>query len=211
MDNLKKFLSNRRPRINFEEVYTVSAVLLPIIEANGEPHVLFEVRASRLKRQPGEICFPGGRVEQNEIAWPQETAVREATEELGVARDQVELIGPLDYFVNPLGTLVYPFVGKIHGYSGIVPNPHEVEEIFLVPVGYFFEKHFSRSSYEVATRYAQDFPFDRIPPSYKRGWQTMGSFPVYFYEYGNRFIWGLTAGILHNFISLCRPEWLIKS
>jgi len=176
---------------------------MPIVEINGKLHVLFEIRAGHLNRQPREICFPGGRVEQSEFISPQETAIRETTEELGIARAEIKLIGPLDYVISPLGALIYPYVGRIAGYEKIVPNPAEVDEVFLVPIKHFLMNPPAQSSVEVATRYARDFPFNRIPPYYKKGWQTLGSFPVYFYEYENRLIWGATARILHNFISLC--------
>jgi len=203
LDNLSRLLNKRQPKVQNAGGFFVSAVLLPIIETGGEHYVLFEVRAGHLRRQPGEICFPGGKVEQSEFACPQETAIRETVEELGIDRAQVELIGPLDYVISPLGALIYPYVGMIAGHNKMAPNPAEVEEVFLVPVKHFLTNPPFQSSVEVAVRYAQDFPFDRIPPYYRKEWRTLGSFPVYFYEYGNRLIWGATAGILHNFINLC--------
>lgn len=205
MDSFKR-LSRRQPRIQNEDEYFVSAVLLPIVESGGKPHVLFEVRASNLQRQPGEICFPGGKVEKSEMARPLDTAVREAVEELGIGREQVVLLGALDYLVTPPGTLIYPYVGIIEDHENIVPNPDEVEEIFLVPVEHFLKHPPSRSHVEVATRYAQDFPFHRVPPTYKEGWCKRWSFSIYFYEYGERFIWGVTARILYNFMALYWPE-----
>lgn len=208
MDNFK-WLSRRQPRIQNEGEYFVSSVLLPIVKSGGVPHVLFEVRANNLQRQPGEICFPGGRVEKSEIARPQETAVREAVEELGIGEDQVVLLGPLDYLVTPPGMLIYPYAGIIEDHENIVPNPDEVEEIFLVPVEHFLLNPPLKSNVEVATRYAGDFPFHRVPPTYKEGWCKRWSFSVYFYEYGERFIWGMTARILYNFITLCWPEHIL--
>lgn len=208
MENLKRLLSRRIPKLHNTKGYLASAVLLPVIAVDGEWQVLFEVRASHLKRQPGEICFPGGMIEPDEINRPQETAVRETMEELGIAREQIELLGPLDYFISPLGALIYPYVGKIAGDVGINPNPDEVGEVFMVPVKYFFSVQPYQSSIEVGTRYAPDFPFAKIPSTYKEGWRVFGTFPVYFYEYGHRLIWGATAGIMHSFISICRENSL---
>lgn len=202
-NDLKRFLKNRQPKILNESDYFVSAVLLPLINSNKKDHVLFEVRASHLRRQPGEICFPGGRVEESEHL-PQETAVREAVEELGIDKSQIELLGPLDYLVAPQGTLVYPFVGLINNNDRIVPNQAEVEEIFLAPVEYFFNNPPTLSSVEVATRFAGDFPFDRVPVTYGKEWTQRCLLPVYYYEYEGRFIWGITARILYNFINICR-------
>jgi len=210
LENLKILLNNRRPKLHNMKGYFVSAVLLPLIEADGEMQVLFEVRASNLKRQPGEICFPGGMVERGELSCPQETAVRETVEELGVSREQIELIGPLDYFISPLGALIYPYVGRIAGDVKIVPSPDEVQEVFLVPVKYFLAAQPAQSSIDVGTRYAPGFPFDRLPAYYKEGWRVLGTLPVYFYEYGSRLIWGATAGILHSFIDIYRKNMVIK-
>lgn len=204
--NSLKYLSRRQPRIQNEDEYFVSAVLLPLLNIDGKPHVLFEVRANHLERQPGEICFPGGKVEQNEIQRPQDTAVREAVEELGIKKDQIVLLGPLDYLVTPPGMLIYPYVGMIEDHQNIAPNPGEVEEVFTVPVEHFLKNHPAQSRVEVATRYSRDFPFHRVPSTYKEGWCKRWSFSVYFYEYGEYFIWGMTARILYNFITLGWPE-----
>ncbi|TEB10293.1 NUDIX hydrolase [Pelotomaculum propionicicum] len=202
MNDLKRFLTNRQPGIQNEGEYFVSAVLLPLINRNNKCHVLFEVRASHLRRQPGEICFPGGGVEGDELSRPQNTAVREAVEELGLDKTQIDLLGPLDYLVAPHGTLVYPFVGHINNGAIIAPNKAEVEEIFMAPVEYFFNNPPAQSSVEVATRYGRDFPYDRVPATYKKGWGRKWSLPVYYYEYEGHFIWGITARILYNFIKV---------
>ncbi len=205
MKNVLNKLSRRQPGIQNEHEYLVFAVLLPIIQREDKLYVLFEVRANSLQRQPGEICFPGGRVEPCEMSRPQIAAVRETVEELGIRQEQIVLIGPLDYLVNPHGTLIYPYLGLIEDYEGTTPNPAEVEEVFLAPLEHFVINPPSKSSLEVATRYAQDFPFHKVPSSYQKEWQKQYSIAVYFYEYGERFIWGMTARILYNLINLCRP------
>lgn len=208
MDLLRR-IAGRQPRIHNENECLVSAVLVPIVKKGGISHVLFEVRSSSLNRQPGEICFPGGKVEPGEMARPQETAIREAVEELGIRQEQVVLAGPLDYQITPPGTLIYPYLGLIEDWENIKLNPHEVADIFLAPVEHFAASP-RASTVEVATRYPPDFPFHRVPPSYKErvNWSKQWSFPVYFYEYGEHFIWGVTARILNNFITLCHPELL---
>lgn len=201
-----KCLLNRQPRIQNEDEYFLSAVLLPLVEKEGEPHILFEVRANHLQRQPGEICFPGGRIEKNEVETPEVAAVREATEELGMEKEKIELLGQLDYLVTPPGTLIYPYVGRILKPEDICPNPDEVAEVFTVPVAYFLENQPSVSYVDVATRYAADFPFHKVSSAYGPYWQNRWTFAVYYYEYGKWFIWGMTARILQNFIKLCLSE-----
>jgi 8-oxo-dGTP pyrophosphatase MutT (NUDIX family) len=198
-------LAKRKPDLMNKRSYLVSAVLLPLVQKRGETHILFEVRAENLKVQPGEICFPGGRVEERESQSPQETAVRETAEELGITRREIRVAGPLDILPTPQGRLVYPFAGEILTEK-FRPNPREVAEIFFVPLEYFLNHPPGVSSTEVAIRYGENFPFTRIPPSYTREWQVRWSFPSYYFEYGKYFIWGLTAAILYHFLSLCWPE-----
>jgi coenzyme A diphosphatase NUDT7 len=207
--NFMRRLAGRQPRIQNESEYLVSAVLVPLVIKEGIPHLLFEVRSENLVRQPGEICFPGGKVEPGEMASPQETAVREAVEELGIYHDQVVLIGPLDYQVTPAGTLVYPYLGMIEDPDIINPNPNEVKGTFLAPVAHFSSPP-GVSTLEVATRYTTDFPFHKVPERYKNKthWSKQWSIPVFYYEYGEYFIWGMTARILRNFINICYPEIL---
>ncbi len=199
-------LRNRRPRMQNHAEFTVSAVLLPLVETPAGIHILFETRSAHINRQPGEICFPGGMVECAEAKNPQLTAVRETTEELGIDAGQVEVIGPLDYLLAPAGMIVYPFVGKISEPQKIVPNQDEVEKIFTAPIDFFLQNPPLVSSIEVATRFNQDFPFDKVPATYKENWRKGWVFKVYFFEYGSRVIWGITSKIIVNFIRLCWPE-----
>lgn len=201
MERLRSLLKKKHQGMQNIEEYFVSAVLLPLIETEGGIHVLFEVRASHLRRQPGEICFPGGKVEKNELVNPQETAVRETAEELGIKKHQVELLGSLNYFFTPPATIIYPYVGLIKKKDSIRPNPSEVKEVFWAPLEHFLKNPPAESSVEVATRYARDFPFCQVPSSYRKDWNKRWSFPVYFYEYGERFIWGITARILYYFVN----------
>lgn len=204
MEKLRRLLNSRQPQLQNLKGFFVSAVLLPLIEINGEPQILFEVRSINLKRQPGEICFPGGMMERYETGRPQETAIRETKEELGLSGEPIDLIGPLDCFVSPLGALIYPFLGKISAATKILPNPNEVQEVFYVPVRYLLSANPTQSSVDLGTRYADNFPFDKLPVYYQTGWRALGTLPVYFYEYEGRLIWGATANILHNFIAFYR-------
>lgn len=202
MEEIYCRLSGRRPAIVDESAHLVSAVLLPLVEKEEKYHILFEVRSRNLNRQPGEICFPGGRVENSEQPDPLTTALRETTEELGITLSDIDVIGSLDILATPLGTLIYPYAGKILT-GDIRPNPREVEEIFLVPIDFFLSEPPYVTYVDVATRYNSDFPLDRVPPIYKEGWQKRTSYSMYFYEYGRYFIWGLTGRILFNFLNTC--------
>lgn len=205
MHKLITRLSARKPDIMGKDAYFVSAVLLPLLEKQGQKQILFEVRAANMKTQPGEICFPGGRVESYEQHAPYQAAIRETTEELGINRENIKLIGPLDILPSPMGRLIYPYAGYIMT-DNFQPNPEEVAQIFAVPLDFLLNNPPKIFYTEVAVRYSSDFPFHKIPPEYKPGWQKRWSFPDYCFEYGKYFIWGLTAKILYNFLELFYPE-----
>ena len=204
MERFREVLNNRQPHFYNMRGIMVSAVLLPLLEICGELQILFEVRALHLKRQPGEICFPGGRVEPEEMSRPQDAAIRETFEEINVPPESVDLIGPLDYFISPIGSLIYPFLGKLNINELPKPNPDEVQEVFLVPLSFLLNAEPDQSKLVIGTCFAEDFPFHRLPDRYQPGWRLMGSSPVYFYQYGDRLIWGATAGILHSFLGMYR-------
>lgn len=210
MQHIYHRLAGRRPAIVDVSAPLVSAVLLPLVEKEGKCHILFEVRSKQLKRQPGEICFPGGRVEKSEQPDPLTAAMRETTEELGISESDIEIIGPLDILVTPLSTIIYPFAARIRTCN-IKPNPMEVDEVFLAPVDFFLSIPPYVTLVEVATRYSPDFPLEKVPAIYKEGWQVRTSYPMYCYEYDKYFIWGLTGKILYNFLSICWPEHPVLS
>ncbi len=201
-----RLLANRCTSILDKEDYYISAVLLPLIEIKNEIHILFEIRAQDLDVQPGEVCFPGGGVEFNELDRPHEAAVRETSEELGINQEDVKLLGALDILPTPMGKLIYPFVGKMLT-TEIAPNKEEVDEIFTVPLSFLLSNPPVRSYTDVATQHCSDFPFIKIPPTYKRTWQKRWSLPIYYLEYDRFFIWGITAKILNNFLKLCAPAF----
>jgi 8-oxo-dGTP pyrophosphatase MutT (NUDIX family) len=109
---------------------TDAAVLVPIHGWPDHPGLVFTERRSDLKRHAGEISFPGGRQDEGEELM--ETALREAEEEIGLSRDNVEVVGALP----PVGTFVtnykiHPFVGRIEEGLRFEPNPSEVESVLV--------------------------------------------------------------------------------
>jgi 8-oxo-dGTP pyrophosphatase MutT (NUDIX family) len=107
-----------------------AAVLIPMHGWPENPGLVFTERRSDLRRHAGEISFPGGRRDEGEQL--HDTALREAEEEIGLARDNVEIVGAL----TPIGTFatnykVHPFVGLIREGLRFEPNPAEVESVLL--------------------------------------------------------------------------------
>jgi 8-oxo-dGTP pyrophosphatase MutT (NUDIX family) len=205
-NKIERLLAKRHSGILDKEDYYISAVLLPLVETKNETSLLFEVRAQDLDVQPGEVCFPGGGVEFHELDRPYEAAIRETSEELGISREDIKLLGALDVLPTPMGKLIYPFIGKMLT-AKIVPNKEEVDKIFTVPLSFLINNPPARSYTDVATQYCSDFPFSKIPPTYKKTWQKRWSLPIYYLEYDKFFIWGITAKILNNFLKLCRPAF----
>jgi peroxisomal coenzyme A diphosphatase NUDT7 len=199
-------LSTRSSQILGEDQFHKYAILLPLIEQNGETHVLFEVRAYHLRRQPGEICFPGGKVDAADSS-EKNAAIRETKEELQVDLNDISVIAPLDYLVTS-GSIIYPFVGIIHkDFDSISPNPGEVEELFTVPLQYFLETEPALYKVPLTPSPGPDFPFNLIPGGRKYNWR-LREIDEMFYLFENRVIWGLTAKIVHHFSQVVKD--LIK-
>lgn len=199
---MKRLWENRTPKSLDQKIRTDSAVLVPLVKKNGEYHVLFEVRADQLKSQPGEICFPGGAVEDGETA--QAAAIRETMEELLIGREQIELLAPLDILPTSANLTVWPFLGILKGYGGTF-STDEVERVFTVPLRWLAENEPECYHTEVVTVPGEDFPFDRIPDGKEYHWRK-GRYEILFYQYENTVIWGMTAKILYSFITMYRKD-----
>ena len=189
---IEEYLKKRTPGLIGYEDFQKSAVLVPLLERGGATHVLFEVRSGKLAHQPGEICFPGGRMEKGET--PRETAKREAVEELLLLEDQIRILGPADIFLSPANVMIYPYLGRLTGYLGSF-NEEEVQEVFTVPLSFFLDHGPRQYDLKVKTVPGPDFPYEMIPKGRDYDWRE-GRYQVNFYEYQGRVIWGMTAKIM---------------
>ncbi len=174
------------------------SVLIPIIEINGELNLIYEVRSKSI-RQPGEISFPGGKIEENES--PEYAAMRETCEELGIEMDNIEVFSELDYATSKSGSFVYTFLGYIKNTdpSEILYNKDEVSEIFYVPLSYFLENEPEKYYMNYFPKADNDFPYHMVNDGNGYDWESI-RYPVYFYKYRDYIIWGLTAKITYSFI-----------
>jgi 8-oxo-dGTP pyrophosphatase MutT (NUDIX family) len=153
-----------------------AAVLVPVIARPDEVTVLLTQRAAHLRRHASQIAFPGGRVDAGDGS-PLEAALREAEEEVGLARRHVEPLGYLDTLRTGTGFSVVPVVGWVEPGFTLVPNPAEVADVFEVPFRFLMDigNH---------QRHMRDGPG--------------GAQEVYAMPYGDRHIWGATARIIRN-------------
>lgn len=189
-----------------ESESTLFSIALPLIMRNGEYHLLYEVRSETLRRQPNEICFPGGRVEDNEST--REAAVRETMEELNISSDIIEVIDPLVPIMIPHNIMVFPYVVFLNtDFDDLKASPDEVQEIFTVPLSHLLnatpEKHTIQSQVIVP----EDFPFEKIQNGKDYNWNR-SDYDVYFFEYENHIIWGLTAKVTSVFIRILKVAGL---
>ena len=176
-----------------------SAVCITLIDIEEGFDVLFEVRSSKIQSQPGDICFPGGMVERGETE--QEAAVREMTEELLVDSSQIHMIGPMDIF--PASRLyVYPFVVLLENYKETF-STDEVETVFRVPLRFFVENDPEIYYTHMQVIPGDDFPYDRIHGGKKYGWRERTE-EIFFYQYKQYNIWGMTAKMIEALARLIR-------
>lgn len=202
LENVQAKLKGHIPSILGSEKFSKYAVMVPLIQKEDGIHVLFEVRSLQLRRQPGEICFPGGRIDPQDLD-EKSAAIRETTEELGISNENITEVFPLDFMISPFGMMIYPFAAIIENPEQIQPNPGEVGEIFTVPLTYFMENDPDIYHIHFKVEPEENFPFDLIVGGENYNWRTR-ALDEYFYLYEEKAIWGLTAKILSHFIEIMK-------
>ncbi|WP_419886919.1 NUDIX hydrolase [Neobacillus niacini] len=199
-ETVQSKLKNHTPNILGSDKFSKYAIMVPLIQKEDGIHVLFEVRSLQLRRQPGEICFPGGRIDPEDID-EKNAAIRETIEELGINRENLSEVYPLDFMISPFGMMIYPFAAIIKEPEKIQPNVAEVGEIFTVPLTYFIENDPDIYHINFKVEPEENFPFDLIVGGENYNWRTR-AIDEYFYLYEEKAIWGLTAKILSHFIDI---------
>ena len=178
------------------------AVFIPIIEIDSKDHILLEVRSKHIT-QPGEVSFPGGRVEENESF--DQAAIRETMEELLLDREDITIEGYSSMILNSSYRHIKAFYGRINKNIEEIKYNEEVESVFAVDID-FLKNHepiMYRAPYRM--EFPSDFPFEKIPNGKDYNFNQLYH-DMYFYD-TNPVIWGLTAKLLKNFIeSLDKDE-----
>lgn len=163
----------REAGVDFTEL-TPAAVLFPIVQRGSGETVLLTQRTAHLRDHAGQISFPGGRVEADDPS-PVHTALRETEEEIGLAREHVEILGFLPEYHTGTGFRVTPVVALLTPPFELAPDPFEVAEVFEVPLAFLLD-----------------------PANHKRhSLHYRGALRHFFaMPYGDYFIWGATAGMI---------------
>ena len=188
-----------RTKLTDREVGTIGkhkffSVCIPLVPTDEGLSVLMEVRASELKTQPGDICFPGGNMEDGET--PLECALREMEEETGIPAAEADILRQFDTLYGFSGYTLYTFVAALPG--GILDrtriNEDEVSELFTVPLDFFAETVPENYDVDVVSK-VDDFPYEKTGISPDYNWRK-GKNVLPLYRYKDRIIWGMTARIL---------------
>lgn len=161
-----------------------AAVLVPIFTWPGGATILLTQRTATLSSHAGQIAFPGGRADL-EDGTILSTALREAWEEIGLAPDQVHLLGKMHPYKTGSGYDITPVIGLVKPPVELIASPDEVDEIFEVPLSFLME----HANYQ------------RLERKWKGAKRQTYAIP-----YKTHYIWGVTAGILRTlFETLYRP------
>jgi len=172
------------PEVRMEPRFTQrrpaqAAVLVPLV-AHEQPTLLLTQRTSHLADHSGQIAFPGGKVDETD-ADVVDAALREAEEEVGLARDFVQVLGTLPIYTTGSAFIITPVVALVRPGFTLTPNPGEVADVFEVPLDFLMNPaHHRRHSL--------------MAEGVRRDWFSM---PYHDAEV-ERFIWGATAGMLRN-------------
>lgn len=153
-----------------------AAVLIGVVDDGGEARVILTQRTAKLRKHAGQIAFPGGGIDDTDTS-PEEAALREAEEEIGLDRAYVETVGRLPQYLSGTGFRIQPVLSVVRGGFTITPNPQEVDSVFEVPLAFLMDP----------ANHRQD----------SRMWQGAVRH-FYVMPYGERHIWGITAGIIRT-------------
>jgi 8-oxo-dGTP pyrophosphatase MutT (NUDIX family) len=173
-----------------------ASVLIPVVQRDGELRVVLTLRTAHLQDHAGQISFPGGRQEVHDTS-PEQTALREAWEEIGLASHQAEVLGLLPEYLTASGYRVTPVVALIQAEVGWKPDPNEVAEILETPLSFLMNPahHEKRQAFWSETRQGQ--LIEQVRHFYAMPWQNEGK---------RYFIWGATAAMLRNLYLFLRVQ-----
>lgn len=159
-----------------------AAVLVPIV-LRAEPALLLTTRAAHLARHPGQVAFPGGRLEAGES--PEEAALRETEEEIGLPRSWPRLLGRMGLHLTGTGYAVTPVLGLLEPGFALAPDAGEVDEVFEFPLATLLDA--------------------AAPRRESREWKGQRR-EYWVWPHQRHYIWGATASIMVNLARVLRGD-----
>jgi 8-oxo-dGTP pyrophosphatase MutT (NUDIX family) len=179
---LQRRLSQRQRHVMQGKLLTSSAVLVPIVYKPAGMELLFTKRTDTVEHHKGQISFPGGAADVADAS-PADTALRESSEEIGLDRSVVSILGMMDDLQTPSGFIVTPVVGFIETLPSLQININEVAEVIYIPIELFFDD---------SRRHSKIIELNGI----KR--------EVYFFDVWREPVWGATAFFVKQLVDVVR-------
>ncbi len=158
-----------------------AAILFALVEGANQPTVILTQRSDKLNNHSGQISFPGGRVDEGET--PEQAALREADEEVGLPANSVDVLGTMGPYFSGSGYKIYPVVGVVQNLPDLTINEDEVADVFHVPLSFLMNQNFHQVESRMFKGNERFF--------YAMPYQDNAVAPVV-----ERRIWGVTAGII---------------
>lgn len=153
-----------------------AAVLIPVVDRGEEANVLLTKRTEKLRSHSGQVAFPGGAIDPTDAS-PEDAAVRETLEEIGLGFSDIEVVGRMPDYVSGSGYRIAPVLGIVRPDYLLTINEDEVDDAFEVPLSFLMDPANHRRE--------------------SRVWQEKERF-YFTMPFGERYIWGVTAGIIHT-------------
>ncbi len=184
IQNIRQKLALRPPEAIAEDKTGLkhAGVLIPLLLEQEIWKVVFTRRSRKVEHHKGQISFPGGAVDRQDQTY-EETALRESFEEIGLAREQIEILGRIDDIQTVASRfIIHPFVGHVCEGNRFKVNAFEVDSIIKIPLNLFFkaDSHNGRCSVDYEGEIYET-------PAYR---------------YQEDLIWGATAGMMKNFVDI---------
>lgn len=153
-----------------------AAVLIPVVDHGEGATVILTQRAEAMRDHSGQIAFPGGKIDPEDPS-PEDAALREADEEIGLSGAHVDIVGRLPDYVSGSGYRIAPVLSVVRPGFHLAINPHEVDAAFEVPLAFLMD-----------------------PANHRQQSRVWNERERFFYEmpFGERYIWGVTAGIIRT-------------